>query len=99
MTTWTTFETIDEMATRRENSSDEFTRNIDNTFWVDRLGIHQHREDDRTRFEFSRAMRPDCSLAWVVYDREAEGEDQADFTTGTMRECVAWLSARMIYGA
>ena len=99
MTTWTTFETIDEMATRRENSTDEMMRCIDNRFWVDRLGVHQHREDDRTRFEFSRAMKPDESVVWVCYDHEGEEEHQASFTTGSMRECVAWMAARVLYGA
>lgn len=41
MTTWTTFETIDETA--------RFT-----DFYVDRLGVHQYHYDDRVRFEFTR---------------------------------------------
>lgn len=42
MTTWTTFETIDQ--------TPRFTE-----FYVDRLGVHQYHYDDRVRFEFQRA--------------------------------------------
>jgi len=41
MTTWTTFETLDESTNWDE-------------FYIDRLGVHQYRQDERTRFKLER---------------------------------------------
>lgn len=41
MTTWTTFETIDE--------TERFTE-----FFIDRLGMHSYVQDERTRFKLER---------------------------------------------
>ena len=41
MTTWTTFETIDESQNWNE-------------FYIARLGVHQYRQDEPTRFKLER---------------------------------------------
>lgn len=83
MTTWTTFETIDE------------SQNWDE-FYIDRLGVHQYRQDERTRFEFTRHKG-----GWVVVDSQPQDDegDLAPAHEGTMRECVEFMSARILYGA
>lgn len=101
MTTWTTFETIDEMAVIRENSESEYERNIDNTFWADRLGNVQYYEnqfDRQSRFEVARTPKPDGSFVWSVIDLIGE-EDRPQFTTGSMQEIVGFISGRVLYGA
>jgi hypothetical protein len=101
MTTWTTFETIDEMAVIRESSNSEHERNIDSTFWADRLGNVQYREnqfDRQSRFEIARTPKPDGSLVWSVIDLIGE-EDRAQFTTGSMQEIVGFIAGRVLYGA
>ena len=80
MTTWTTFETIDE-------------RDYETDFYVDRLGVHQYHYDERVRFEFTRHKGE-----WVIVDNERP-EDLAPAHQGTMRECVEFMSARVLYGA
>ena len=100
MTTWTTFETIDEMAKIRENSDSEYERNIDNTFWVDVLGNVQRYEHQirQTRFEVARVMKTDGNIVWSVIDWQSE-DDQGSFTTGTMHEIVRFVAGRVLYGA
>ena len=85
MTTWTTFETIDE--------TPRFTE-----FFVDRLGMHSYVEDDRTRFAFIRVGIDGDAITWEVYDRESEDAQSRKFK-GTMLECVQWVSGRVLYGA
>ena len=85
MTTWTTFETID------ENQSV-------NRFYVDRLGVHQFRQDDRTRFEVARVPKPAGSLVWSAIDLEGE-EDRAEFATGSMDAVIKFIAGRVLYGA
>ena len=88
MTTWTTFETLDEMAQTHGGT----------TIYVDRLGMHGYTRDDRTRFEIALAPLPTGGSVWSVIDLEAE-DDQDEFTTGTMRQCVQWMAGRVLYGA
>lgn len=86
MTTWTTFETIDE------------SQNWDE-FFIDRLGMHQYRSDERTRFELVRT-----DDAWRVVDlgalEDAEDIEQISETSkvGSMREVIQWVSGRILYG-
>lgn len=91
MTTWITFETLDEMAQTHGGT----------TIYVDRLGMHGYTRNDRTRFELAQVMKPDESIVWSCIDLEAEsGEnDLQPFATGTMRECVQWMAGRVLYGA
>ena len=90
MTTWTTFETLDESAHKSDHALQ--------LFYVDRLGMVQFGlEDDRTRFVFAVAPKPDMTTTWSVMDLQAE-DDQDKFTTGTMKECVQWMSGRVLYG-
>ena len=86
MTTWTTLETIAESAQRSEFAV--------RSFYVDRLGVHQYHEDDRVRFDVATAD----GSKWSIVDREAE-DDQTGSCHGTMRDCVKWLAARVLYGA
>lgn len=90
MTSWVTFETINETAQRSEFAV--------RSFYVDRLGCHQYHDDDRVRFEFKTVN----GVTWSVVDRERE-DDNTTITTydtiGTMRECVQWIAARVLYGA
>ena len=83
MTTWTTFETLDESRTQQGEA-----------FCVDRLGNFQRVEDDRTRFVFTKGG----GCFWNARDLEAE-DDQTRECHGTMHDCVQWLSARVLYGA
>jgi hypothetical protein len=83
MTTWTTFQTLDEM--KKENGE---------AFCVDRLGCHQFREDERTRFIFTKGT----DSFWNCQDQQPE-EDQSSACHGSMRDCVCWMSARVLYGA
>lgn len=89
MTTWTTFETIDE--------TERFTE-----VFIDRLGVHSYIKDERTRFKLERTFHPSGQdfgkVLWIAYDYEAE-EDEMGATTGTMRECVQWVAGRVLYGA
>lgn len=87
MTTWTTFETLNESRTQQGEA-----------FCVDRLGNFQRVEDDRTRFVFAVAPKPDMSTVWSVMDLQAE-DGQERFATGAMRECVQWMAGRVLYGA
>lgn len=80
MTSWVTFETIDES-------------NNWNEFYIDRLGMHQYRSDERTRFKLER-----IEGSWIVYDKEAEN-DEIGAATGSMREVIQWVAGRMVYGA
>ena len=83
MTTWTTFETIDQSRTQQGEA-----------FCVDRLGMFQRVEDERTRFVFTKGV----SRSWNCQDLEAE-DDQTQACYGSMRDCVKWMSARVLYGA
>jgi len=90
MTSWVTFKTIDE------------SQNWDE-FYIDRLGIHQYRSDERTRFELKRTYHPTPkgdfgSVMWIVTDLEAE-DDEIGAATGSMREVIQWVAGRMVYGA
>tara|TARA_R100001509_G_scaffold123604_1_gene77308 strand:- start:88 stop:393 length:306 start_codon:yes stop_codon:yes gene_type:complete len=101
MTTWTTFETLDEIVKDRENSDSEYERNIDSTFWVDRLGnlqYHENQFDRQSRFEVTRTPKPDGSLVWSVIDLIGE-EDRPQFTTGSMETIVGFIAGRVLYGA
>ena len=80
MTTWTTFETIDE-------------REYETEFYIDRLGVHQYRKDERTRFKLER-----IESSWIVYDQEAE-DDEIGAATGSMRDVIQWVAGRVLYGA
>ena len=80
MTTWTTFETIDE-----SNNWDEF--------YIDRLGVHQYRQDERTRFKLER-----LGDEWRVEDLEAE-DDQFYKYQSNMRDVIQWIAGRVLYGA
>jgi len=84
MTTWTTFETLDESRTQQGEA-----------FCVDRLGMFQRVENDRTRFIVDRQSNG----LWHVGDLEATGDDDSDLTEesiGTMRECVQWIAGRVL---
>jgi len=86
MTTWTTFETIDETPRFQE-------------FFVDKLGVHQYAKDNRTRFHIVRGTQPkSVQTDWVVWDLESE-DDQRDAHEGTMREVIQWVAGRVLYGA
>ena len=85
MTSWATFETIDEMA-KHGNCSAVF---------VDRLGRHSFTKEDRTRFELELAPLPTGGFVWACIDLEEAGS----YTTGTMKECVRWIAGRVLYGA
>mgnify|MGYP005999593635 CR=1 FL=1 len=86
MTTWTTFETIDE--------TPRFTE-----FFIDRLGCHSYIKDDRTRFHLVRGTQPEEHRTdWVVWDLECE-DDQKENHAGSMRDCIQWVSGRVLYGA
>ena len=80
MTSWVTFETIDE------------SQNWDQ-FYIDRLGMHQYRSDDRTRFEIKRT-----GTEWIVEDMEASGDEYYKFQ-GLMRDVIQWVAGRILYGA
>lgn len=88
MTTWTTFETIDE------------SQNWDE-FYIDRLGVHQYAQDERTRFQLMRTFED----AWRVVDLEAleDAEDIEQISetakVGSMREVIQWVAGRTLYGA
>ena len=88
MTTWATFNTIAE------------TSNIEHgeVFYVDRLGNFQwHAQDERTRFAFT---KNGAEGSWDFRDVEANvGEGQAVACNGSMRDCVEWMGARVLYGA
>lgn len=83
MTTWTTFETLDESRTQQGEA-----------FCVDRLGMFQRVEDDRTRFVFTKGL----GRAWNCHDLQAE-DNQTGACYASMRDCVQWMSARVLYGA
>jgi hypothetical protein len=55
MTTWTTFETIDE-------------RGYVTEFYIDRSGMHSYRQDERTRFKLERVQTHEYH--WRVIDLE-----------------------------
>lgn len=101
MTTWTVFETIDKIVKGREASDSEYERNIDSTFWVDRLGnlqYHENQFDRQSRFEVARAPKPDGSFVWSAIDLEGE-EGRAQFATGSMEAVVRFIAGRVLYGA
>ena len=86
MTTWTTFETIDE--------TPRFTE-----VFIDRLGMHSYRQDERTRFILS---YQEINNLWHVGDLGALEDDECELSEtyiGTMRECVQWVAGRVLYGA
>ena len=83
MTTWTTFETLDESRTEQGEA-----------FCVDRLGNFQRVENDRTRFVFTKGG----GRAWNCLDLENE-EGQARECYASMRDCVQWMAGRVLYGA
>ena len=83
MTSWATFETLDEMK-----------KEIGEAFCVDRLGCHQRVEDDRTRFVFTRTG----GAIWTVEDKERE-DGQVSAYESTMHDCVCFMAARVLYGA
>jgi len=86
MTTWTTFETIDE--------TPRFTE-----VFIDRLGMHSYVQDERTRFKLERGTQPKkLRTDWVVWDLESE-DTQEDYHSGTMRDVIQWVSGRILYGA
>jgi len=80
MTTWTTFETIDE------------SQNWDE-FYIDRLGTHSYRQDERTRFKLERVQTH--QYHWRVIDLE-EDEHTAPMY---MRDAIRWVAGRILYGA
>ena len=80
MTSWVTFETIDEIGT------------VENLY-IDRLGVHQYREDERTRFELESFYG-----SWSVEDREVEDGQEPRYH-GSMREVIQWVAGRVLYGA
>lgn len=95
MTTWTTFETIDEMAQIRAKSADYTTRRIDNTFWVDALGNVQRTEnqwDKPSRFlvEFDHN-----ATQW----RAVDFEEDEHTNLLPMVQIVRWIAGRVLYGA
>ena len=77
MTSWVTFETIDE------------SQNWDE-FFIDRLGIHQYRSDERTRFKLERVENQ-----WRVVDLEEDEHTNPMY----MRDAIRWVAGRMVYGA
>ena len=86
MTTFTTFQTIDETPRFRE-------------VFIDRLGCHSYSKDSRTRFHLVRGTQPkSLRTDWVVWDLEAE-DDQKDAYEGSMLECIQWVAGRVLYGA
>lgn len=94
MTTWTTFETIDEMAQIRAKSADYTTRRIDNTFWVDALGNVQRTENQwdkpsRFRVEFDHNM-----AQW----RAVDFEEDEHTNLLPMVQIVRWIAGRVLYG-
>ena len=76
MTTWTTFETIDES-------------NNWNEFYIDRLGVHQYRQDERTRFKLERVENQ-----WRVVDLEEDEHTNPMY----MRDAIRWVAGRILYG-
>jgi hypothetical protein len=93
MTTWTTFETIDE-----SENWDEF--------YIDRLGVHQYRQDERTRFKLERHEGATFdfgeanirAFTWVAHDYSPE-DDEDESSIGSMREVIRWVAGRILYGA
>jgi len=83
MTTWTTFETLDETIKEKGRA-----------FCVDRLGCMQRVEDSRTRFVFTK----EDYATWTVTDKETE-TGQVSAYQSTMYDCVAFMAARVLYGA
>ena len=77
MTTWTTFETIDE--------TERFTE-----FYIDRLGMHSYRQDERTRFRLERVEKQ-----WRVIDLEEDEHTNPMY----MRDAIRWVAGRILYGA
>lgn len=80
MTTWTTFETIDE------------SQNWDE-FYIDRLGVHQYRQDERTRFKLERVQTHEYH--WRVIDLE----DDEHTAPMYMRDAIRWVAGKILYGA
>lgn len=83
MTTWTTFETLDESIKEKGGA-----------FCVDRLGCFQRIEDDRTRFVFTK----EDDATWTVFDKQRE-DGQVSAYQSTMRDCVLFMAGRVLYGA
>lgn len=83
MTTWTTFETIDETS--------RFTE-----VFIDRLGVHQYRSDERTRFQLIR-----IGDQWQATDYEHEANELTGSWAhrGSMRDVIHWVAGRVLYGA
>ena len=86
MTTWTTFETIDE--------TPRFTE-----VFIDRVGMYSSIKDERTRFHLVRGTQPgNLRTDWVVWDLKGE-DHQEDYHSGTMRDVIQWVAGRVLYGA
>jgi len=82
MTTWTTFETLDESINEKGRA-----------FCVDRLGCFQREEDSRTRFVFTK----EDGATWTVLDKERE-DGQVSAYQSTMHDCVLFMAGRVLYG-
>lgn len=83
MTTFTTFQTIDETPRFQE-------------VFIDRLGCHSYSQDNRTRFHLVRAEDGNW---WVEDYEWDEVPDRSMRFKGTMREAIQWVGGRMVYGA
>ena len=88
MTTWATFNALDETSNIKQGE----------VFFVDRLGNFQwHAQDNRTRFSFTKNSEEG---SWGFRDWEGKArEGQAVACDGSMRKCVEWMAARVLYGA
>jgi len=95
MTTWTTFETIDEMAQIRAKSPDYTTRRIDNTFWVDALGNVQRTENQWDRPSRFRVEFDTYATQWRGVDLEQDEHTNLL----PMYQMVRWIAGRVLYGA
>ena len=94
MTTWTTFETIDEMAQIRAKSADYTTRRIDNTFWVDALGNVQRTENQWDKPSRFRVEFDHNHAQW----RGIDFEEDEHTNLLPMVQIVRWIAGRVLYG-
>lgn len=83
MTTWITFETIDE--------TERFTE-----FFIDRLGVHQYLSDERTRFHL---IRIGDQWQATDYEHELNELSGSWAHRGSMRDVIHWVAGRILYGA
>lgn len=88
MTTWTTFETIDE--------TERFTE-----FYIDRLGMHSYVRDlERTRFQLTRSDDSWYAVDLEALDAADDLDEMSESTKfGSMREVIHWVAGRVLYGA